>query len=540
MKKNTKFMYRYLLSILTVILLLCFCISPVIAYPSANEIQGVWQGKIDVDNKYEQTVVQMKMEVDDTNNILVTLDGNKGIVILKGQCSYSGGVFHFHYDSAENKEGAVTDYQFDGKLSSNNSEKTINGNFYLKTKYKTTASATMNYLWTVKKILPAATTGAVSANGAKAGEDSKPIVVFDSWNKSSVFNNPVKPTTFSLTLPLLITNIANYHCNYGKGKTPGTIALQGQDGKIYGPWAAVGTPGAGGFANASWEVQPNVVIPAGNYTVVDSDPDTWSQNDSSGGRGFSKISATHETSVSPANSDFFGISPDSGVGKVITAINAVKVNAAGFGSVGKIPPPANTSQAAAGVIIPGLITILLGALQTVGGGGLGPMKITLDNTVLPPSDFLPADGVILTTPATAGIVENAPGTASVPSHAVATELVENSGDDDLERLARLKYKSAAKTVAQEPVPPPENTADAASQLETDSAIAAVGDDRPHAVSQTGGQPTPASSAAKTGAPFVENHSPVTEAAKVTVTQTVSMQADQKNVIMPIAPEASGP
>jgi hypothetical protein len=39
----------------------------------------------------------------------------------------------------------------------------------------------------------------------------------------------------------------------------------------------------------NWRVEPNQVIPAGTYTVLDSDPATWSQNAESRGQGFSDI-----------------------------------------------------------------------------------------------------------------------------------------------------------------------------------------------------------------------------------------------------------
>lgn len=39
--------------------------------------------------------------------------------------------------------------------------------------------------------------------------------------------------------------------------------------------------------SVSVQVKPDRVIPAGVYTVIDSDPTTWSQNEETGGRGMS-------------------------------------------------------------------------------------------------------------------------------------------------------------------------------------------------------------------------------------------------------------
>jgi len=41
--------------------------------------------------------------------------------------------------------------------------------------------------------------------------------------------------------------------------------------------------------NAYWTVYPNITLPAGTYTVLDSSSATWSQNSSSGGAGHTRI-----------------------------------------------------------------------------------------------------------------------------------------------------------------------------------------------------------------------------------------------------------
>ncbi len=105
----------------------------------------------------------------------------------------------------------------------------------------------------------------------------------------AVFNgNPTQPA-FSISEPWQITEINNYHWNDAQGKTPGTIALQSSDGTQYGPWQASGLPGQGGVMNAYWVVNPDIVIPAGTYTIIDSDPSTWSTNDNVGGMGMVRV-----------------------------------------------------------------------------------------------------------------------------------------------------------------------------------------------------------------------------------------------------------
>ena len=57
---------------------------------------------------------------------------------------------------------------------------------------------------------------------------------------------------------------------------------------------AAARAGQGGANNAYWECRPNVVLPAGTYTVVDSDPATWAQNAQSAGRGIVEVKGAYK------------------------------------------------------------------------------------------------------------------------------------------------------------------------------------------------------------------------------------------------------
>jgi hypothetical protein len=192
----------------------------------------------------------------------------------------------------------------------------------------------------------------------------EPVRVADTTNIMAVNNGPTVPTTFSVNSPHLVTEIHDYHWNNAQGAAPGTIGLQDQNGKMYGPWQAVGTPGQGGVPNANWHVYPNIVIPAGTYTIIDSDPATWSQNRESGGKGMSYVLATPHfktTGTAPGDAGTPGSYP---IGH--------SHSPAGVGSVGNIPGPSNTTEAVTGVVVPGLIATVLGALGGLGGGGFIP------------------------------------------------------------------------------------------------------------------------------------------------------------------------
>jgi hypothetical protein len=108
--------------------------------------------------------------------------------------------------------------------------------------------------------------------------------VFAVVTNTIVYNGGKSPE-WTITGPMLVSKIQTYHWNDKQGAPPGTIGLKSSDGTSYGPWEAQGLPGQFDVPNAYWVVTPNQVIPAGTYTVVDSDPATWAQNEDTWGRG---------------------------------------------------------------------------------------------------------------------------------------------------------------------------------------------------------------------------------------------------------------
>ncbi len=117
-----------------------------------------------------------------------------------------------------------------------------------------------------------------------ADSEQTQVELFNNNNISGVNNNGV-PATFRLDKKSHVSELWTYHWNYGQGKEPGTISLQDQNGKSYGPWPASTIPGQGGVQNAYWKTSPNTDLPPGTYTVIDSDPATWAQNEETGGQG---------------------------------------------------------------------------------------------------------------------------------------------------------------------------------------------------------------------------------------------------------------
>jgi hypothetical protein len=149
------------------------------------------------------------------------------------------------------------------------------------------------------RLYPGGVAGVGSAAGAPVAI-GKPAVSFDNGNIGGVDNGPRQPTTFSLNEARILSLIQNYHWNSGRGKPPGSIALSDAQGRRYGPWTAAGSPGQGGVPNAYWTAKPMVLLPAGTYTVVDSDPPSWSHNGQSGYRGFTRVETLPAGAAAPS------------------------------------------------------------------------------------------------------------------------------------------------------------------------------------------------------------------------------------------------
>jgi hypothetical protein len=133
------------------------------------------------------------------------------------------------------------------------------------------------------------------------GPEDSSTAILDSWNTGAVDNSPTCSPTLTLSKPHMITYIDTYHWNYGQGTVSGgSISLQNGDGEIFGPWS-VQADSASGAPNAWWIAHPNVVIPAGNYIIIDSQPETWSRNAESP-CGFVKVEG-YPVQADPATKD---------------------------------------------------------------------------------------------------------------------------------------------------------------------------------------------------------------------------------------------
>ncbi len=111
---------------------------------------------------------------------------------------------------------------------------------------------------------------------------------FDNFNKMGVGQGAARSPEIVLQQPTRVQVIGAYHWNGGKGAQPGTLGLRDQAGRLYGPWKAYNDRDLGGPANVSWVAFTDILLPAGKYSVVDSDVPTWAHNPQSGGLGFAR------------------------------------------------------------------------------------------------------------------------------------------------------------------------------------------------------------------------------------------------------------
>jgi hypothetical protein len=134
---------------------------------------------------------------------------------------------------------------------------------------------------------------------------------------------PKNPTVFTFSQQVTLTGLEDYHYN-NNGAAAGTIGLMDASGKMYGPWQAAGAA-AGNVQNGWWQVTTTTVLPAGTYTVVDSDPGTWSNDEESGYQGFSTAYLSAGSGTSPA--------PVLQVTSVATEGSAVSSGGSGAGTI---------------------------------------------------------------------------------------------------------------------------------------------------------------------------------------------------------------
>lgn len=107
--------------------------------------------------------------------------------------------------------------------------------------------------------------------------------VFSNENPGGVSSDPPVPTVFALQKPTIITFVRTYHWNGGKGSPAGSVELLDERGVSLGKWPATL------HNRVYWVAKPHIKLVAGNYTIRDTNPTTWSWNEASARAGFATV-----------------------------------------------------------------------------------------------------------------------------------------------------------------------------------------------------------------------------------------------------------
>jgi hypothetical protein len=117
-------------------------------------------------------------------------------------------------------------------------------------------------------------------------EDPPSVTIFQIGQFGiSVLKNPKKDCSFTLNERYCITKITTDHNNSGKGTYEvGAIGIAGINGGEIKQWHARGYPDQNGLTNCKWVIRPHIILEPGQYSIIDSDRESWSKNFA--GKGF--------------------------------------------------------------------------------------------------------------------------------------------------------------------------------------------------------------------------------------------------------------
>ncbi len=111
--------------------------------------------------------------------------------------------------------------------------------------------------------------------------EGEPVLIWKAGNDGGIEGMGGTSPVVYQDATYFVTEVCTYHSD-GSGNNmgpAGTISLKADDGTTYGPWQATLR------SDVYWIVNPDQDLPAGSYTVIDSNPATWAQNSGSNGQG---------------------------------------------------------------------------------------------------------------------------------------------------------------------------------------------------------------------------------------------------------------
>lgn len=110
---------------------------------------------------------------------------------------------------------------------------------------------------------------------------SVPTVVFSNANFGSVSRKPETETRFTISQPVVVTQIETFHWPTTEASAEGVISLRNRSGELIGEWSV---PGAANDSHRTSQIRtvlPQIALEPGEYIVEDSSAETWCWNDQS-------------------------------------------------------------------------------------------------------------------------------------------------------------------------------------------------------------------------------------------------------------------
>lgn len=119
--------------------------------------------------------------------------------------------------------------------------------------------------------------------------------IFSNENTGNVLSTaPQQLTQFQLVSPMHITYIRTYHFNQNRQPVvPGNIEIKSTKGALMGSWSTTV------YNRYYLTAEPNLIFPAGAYTISCTSPSNWSNNAASEFRGFATVSGTSVPNKGP-------------------------------------------------------------------------------------------------------------------------------------------------------------------------------------------------------------------------------------------------
>jgi ABC-type transport system substrate-binding protein len=116
------------------------------------------------------------------------------------------------------------------------------------------------------------------------------VTIFDNWDLAGGAGDDGTEPSFTTSQPYCLSSVSTYHFFGGGGiHGPVTVGIAQNGGSTFWNGSATGgNPGDGGFRDWTWSAG-DILVEPGSYRCTDDNQPSWSQNATSGGKGFCRV-----------------------------------------------------------------------------------------------------------------------------------------------------------------------------------------------------------------------------------------------------------